>query len=119
MPKSLEATLLRAFSKALHDLSAEFGRLAEDAAAVSAKPIAQATSPAPPEHLDRREMTAPDRPLLNERDLVEWLGVSRVTLWKWRRRDATFPRPVILGTSVMRWRREEVEQWLRSRPRRG
>jgi hypothetical protein len=47
MLKSLEARLLRAFSKALHDLSAEFGRLAEEAATVSAQPIAQATTPAP------------------------------------------------------------------------
>jgi predicted DNA-binding transcriptional regulator AlpA len=114
MLESREARLLHAFSKALHDLSTEYERLAEEAVDVLAKPIAQATTPAPPEHPDRRDKTAPDRPLLNERDLVEWLGVSRVTLWKWRRRDATFPRPLILGTSVMRWRREEVEQWLGS-----
>jgi hypothetical protein len=77
MPEFREASPPHAFSKALYDLSTECERLAEEAAAILANPIAQATRPAPPEQPDRRNRTAPDRPLLSGRDPVE----SRASRW--------------------------------------
>ncbi len=54
--------------------------------------------------------------LLTERQVCRLLGVSRVSLFKWRRRGV-FPRPIRFGPGRMiRWRREDVATWLASRP---
>lgn len=59
--------------------------------------------------------TEPDT-LLTERDLVRLLGVTRVTLYHWRRRGK-FPAPFILGDRMVRWDRETIRQWIRARRR--
>ena len=44
------------------------------------------------------------------------LDVSRVALWNWRRRHL-FPAPLRIGQGrAIRWRVEDVEAWLASRP---
>jgi prophage regulatory protein len=74
-------------------------------------------------HLDRSVPTPaqpvepdPDRPLptfLRLRDLVDRLGVSRSTIYKWidERRS---PQSVSLGGRAVAWRRVEIEAWQHS-----
>ena len=50
--------------------------------------------------------------LITPRELAASLGVSERTVW--RLRDAgKLPPPVKLGASV-RWRRDEIEQWVKN-----
>lgn len=49
--------------------------------------------------------------LLRVPDLCEMLGVSRKTLWAWRR-AGTFPEPVRLGERLIAWRPEDITRWL-------
>ena len=55
--------------------------------------------------------------LLNENDLARYLGVSLAACRKWRTqgRGPTF---IKLG-SLVRYRSEDVEQWLATRPQGG
>ena len=55
------------------------------------------------EHLDR---------FLGMREVLALLSVSRSTLNRWIREGA-FPRPVKLGKRAVRWRRSDIEGWLK------
>ena len=59
--------------------------------------------------------------LLRIGEVSEWLNISRSTIYKWVN-DGEFPEPVVLGQddgkrSATRWREEEVQEWLATRPR--
>jgi len=49
---------------------------------------------------------------LNE--LVEVLGVSKVTIWRWRKSDQGFPQPVLMGPKLIGWNEAEIQSWLNS-----
>ena len=49
--------------------------------------------------------------ILRVDDLTEMLGVSRKTIWSWRR-SGDFPEPVKLGPRLIGWRRSDVDAWL-------
>jgi len=51
--------------------------------------------------------------LMRQRDLMEYMNVSRSTLWRMTQRE-DFPKPVLL-MGLKRWRRDELESWLSSR----
>jgi len=51
---------------------------------------------------------------LTDRELAERYAVSRITIWRWVKRDQ-FPTPVRLGANCTRWRREDVDAWERER----
>jgi prophage regulatory protein len=48
---------------------------------------------------------------LSDKQLAERYGVNRVTIWRWRRTDSTFPGPVTLSPGCVRFRLSDVEQW--------
>lgn len=52
--------------------------------------------------------------LLRQRDLMEFMHISRATLWRIQRHK-DFPKPVVLLGCCKRWRREDVETWLEGR----
>ena len=59
--------------------------------------------------------------LLRIGEVSEWLNISRSTIYKWVN-DGEFPEPVVLGQddgkrSATRWREEEVQEGLETRPR--
>ena len=55
--------------------------------------------------------------LLTEREVCSMLHVSRVALLTWRRRGL-FPSPLKVGLGrAIRWRPEDVERWITTRPR--
>lgn len=53
--------------------------------------------------------------IYREKDVLALVGVSKATLWRWRR-DGAFPNPVQLGPNTVGWHREDVDDWLASRP---
>ena len=56
-----------------------------------------------------------EQALLREPDVRAMLGVSRATLWRWRK-DGGFPSPRKIGPNSIAWRREDVAAWLESCP---
>ncbi len=51
--------------------------------------------------------------LMRQRDLMEFMKISRSTLWRMMRHK-DFPKPVVL-MGLKRWRTEDLESWLRAR----
>ena len=51
--------------------------------------------------------------LLRQRDLMEFMNISRATLWRIQRHK-DFPKPVVI-LGCKRWRREDVETWLEAK----
>ncbi|MXW18356.1 MAG: AlpA family transcriptional regulator [Gemmatimonadetes bacterium] len=56
--------------------------------------------------------------VLRAREVVSEIGVSKATLYRWVR-SGGFPKPIKLGPGAVGWRREELDEWVDSRPRRG
>jgi len=46
-------------------------------------------------------------------EIAERAGVQRDTVWKWRRRYADFPKPVMLNMGPV-WEWAAVEQWVQA-----
>ena len=49
--------------------------------------------------------------LLTMKEVVIFTGLSRASVYR-RVRDGSFPKPVQVGPRCVRFRREEVENWL-------
>ena len=48
---------------------------------------------------------------LSDKQIAERFGISRVTVWRWRKADPTFPQPITLSTGCVRFRLADVEKW--------
>lgn len=61
----------------------------------------------------------PSERLLKMSDICEYLGVTDAAIYKWMK-DAGFPAPIRLGNggkrAALRWRPEDVNDWLATRP---
>ena len=44
-------------------------------------------------------------------ELSIFLGVSKSTLWRWRKKKL-LPEPVKIGSGVVIWKKSDVELWL-------
>ena len=53
--------------------------------------------------------------LMSTNDLVDYLRISRVGIWR-KRRSGEFPLPCEIG-GQLRWRRGDIDDWLDSRPK--
>ena len=47
----------------------------------------------------------------NIRDAARFAGVTEQTVWRWRKTDPTFPRPVQLSPGCVRFKLAELEVW--------
>jgi prophage regulatory protein len=57
--------------------------------------------------------------LLRQREVLALLGgISRVTLWQWRKAGA-FPEPLRLGPNVIAWPEPVIARWLEARAQVG
>ncbi len=56
--------------------------------------------------------------LIKKAELLELVGASYPTIWRWMR-DGAFPRSVILGPNRVAWRESEVREWLEGLARGG
>ena len=52
--------------------------------------------------------------LLSQREVLALLGVSRVSIYKWRR-EGRFPAPVVLGARTLRWREDVIAAFVAAR----
>lgn len=52
--------------------------------------------------------------LMTTSDLVEYLRISRVGIWR-KRKAGEFPPPCELG-GQLRWRRDDIDAWIAKRP---
>jgi predicted DNA-binding transcriptional regulator AlpA len=48
---------------------------------------------------------------LTDKQVADRFGVNRVTVWRWRKTDPTFPRPVQLSPGCVRFKLAELEVW--------
>lgn len=48
---------------------------------------------------------------LSDKAVGDRYEVSRVTIWRWRKSDPTFPAPITLSPGCVRWRLSDLEAW--------
>jgi predicted DNA-binding transcriptional regulator AlpA len=53
--------------------------------------------------------------LLSPNKVAELLGISRVTLWRMRQEDDTFPSPYQITERRIGFLKSEIEAWVMSR----
>ena len=53
--------------------------------------------------------------VLRVKELKDLLGVSRSTIWRWRR-QGVLPPSRQFGPNVVGWLEEEINEWRNSRP---
>lgn len=51
-------------------------------------------------------------PLLTDIEAAALFGVSRPTLWRWRKDVPSFPQPVKIGPRAVRYRRADLEAYI-------
>ena len=54
------------------------------------------------------------RKLIRPSELAEILGVSTVTLWRWKR-SGILPNTIQLGPRLVAWREETIDEWLKEK----
>ncbi len=54
--------------------------------------------------------------IIGSEQTVKKVNASRVTIWRWER-DGLFPARVQLGPRRVGWYEDEIDEWLKSRPR--
>ncbi|MBC7435071.1 MAG: AlpA family phage regulatory protein [Bdellovibrionales bacterium] len=58
----------------------------------------------------------PDAYMVRAKELCEWLGIGRATLWRWQR-EGNICKPVRLSPGVTAWTVGDIRIWLKSRSR--
>jgi prophage regulatory protein len=48
---------------------------------------------------------------LSDQQVADRYSVSRVTIWRWRKTDPSFPQPINLSPGCVRWKLLEIENW--------
>lgn len=51
-------------------------------------------------------------PLLTDHETAALFGISRPTLWRWRKDVPNFPQPVKLGPRAVRYRRSDLDAFI-------
>jgi prophage regulatory protein len=51
------------------------------------------------------------------KQVAQRLSVTPPTVWRFCRTDSSFPKPIKLSAGTTRWRADEIESWLDSRPK--
>lgn len=48
---------------------------------------------------------------LTDKQTADRYGVTRTTIWRWRKTDQTFPTPITLSPGCVRFRLADLEAW--------
>lgn len=48
---------------------------------------------------------------ITDKQAADRYGVTRTTIWRWRKTDPTFPSPVSLSPGCVRFRLVDLEKW--------
>lgn len=59
-----------------------------------------------------------EEPMLPRRSVERMTGLSKSTLYRLIKKGE-FPQPLRMTRKAVRWRREEINEWLSHRPRAG
>ncbi|MNG81186.1 Prophage CP4-57 regulatory protein (AlpA) [compost metagenome] len=52
--------------------------------------------------------------LLTDKEAAAEFGISRPTLWRWRKNVPNFPQPISIGPRAVRYRRADIEAFIAS-----
>ena len=52
-----------------------------------------------------------DKSFIRIDDLASLLGVTKVTIWRWRK-EGRLPAPIAVSPRIVGWKRETIEAWL-------
>ena len=63
---------------------------------------------------EEKTATDPEVKIHRVKSLVRLLGISRTTIWRLVK-GGDFPKPISLGKRAKGWRREDIDEWVRSR----
>ncbi|WP_206237949.1 helix-turn-helix transcriptional regulator [Novosphingobium terrae] len=50
--------------------------------------------------------------LISTRQFVALTGLSRATIWRYRKKFPNFPQPIVLSPSSIRWVEQDVDRWI-------
>ena len=53
--------------------------------------------------------------IIRYKEVLELLGISRSTLWRWERQQPDFPKRISLSERSVGWLRSSVEEWIATR----
>lgn len=56
--------------------------------------------------------------LIRAKQLSEELGISTITLWRWRHQNL-IPHPISLGPKIIAWERSVINTWLEEKRANG
>lgn len=48
---------------------------------------------------------------LTDRQVAARYAVHHVTIWRWLKTDASFPKPIKLSPGCTRWKESEIDTW--------
>lgn len=57
-------------------------------------------------------MTDKYKLLLDDKETAAEFGISRPTLWRWRKSIPNFPQPIRIGPRAVRYRRADIEAFI-------
>lgn len=67
-----------------------------------------------------REVNREREKRMSQAEVLVLLGIGRVSLWRLRRDDASFPKPTDLRSRALSYWREEIAAWIaENRPERA
>lgn len=58
---------------------------------------------------DRGGLGIDFEPMYTTKDVCKIFQISRLTLWRWRKERAGFPKPVKINERVLRYRKADIE----------
>ncbi len=50
--------------------------------------------------------------LISLQELSELVNKSKVTVWRWWKKDKTLPEPIIINGRCIGWKKSTIEEWL-------
>lgn len=52
-----------------------------------------------------------DKNLIRIKELANQLGVTKVTIWRWRK-EGKLPAPIAISPRIVGWKKETLDEWL-------
>jgi len=56
-------------------------------------------------------LSQPGQIYFSDKQVADRFGITRVTVWRWRKNDPTFPAPIQLSPGCVRFRLADLEEW--------